>query len=186
MRGTIHGKQVLDNTLVKTLNGVTQSNQYIVANSDSNVVLTIDSNTATHSFALGWQGKLPIERGGLNNSVFTEDRILVVNSDKSAIVSSDYRFNDSGTSQTDIWSANKVNQQLNFFRTRKVEFTIGDGNSTSFTLDHNLGTRFVIVQIFDSETGEGVEAGVSRPDDNNVVISFGRAPLEDQYSVVII
>lgn len=186
MRAIIHGKQVLENTLVKTFNGITQSNQYLVASSDSNVKLTIDSNSATHSLILNWHGNLPIDRGGLNNSTFTEDRILIANSDKTAIVSSDYKFNDAGESSTDIWSAGKVKQQLTIFQTRKVEFMIGDGEKTSFVLDHNLGTKFVIVQIFESESGEAVEAAVSRPDENNVVVSFSKPPLEDQYSVVII
>jgi len=78
-----------------------------------------------------------------------------------------------------------VNIGINFIP-RKIEFVIGDGIETDFILDHNLGTKFVLVQIFESESGETIEASVTRIDSNNVLVSFNNAPSENEFSVVII
>ena len=57
---------------------------------------------------------------------------------------------------------------------------------TEFILDHNLGTKFVLVQIFETESGENVETSITRIDNNNVKIAFTNAPSENEFSVVII
>jgi hypothetical protein len=90
------------------LNGLTQSYQYLKSNSDTNVELNISSSGSTHSFSLNWSGLLPISRGGLNNSSLTASQILIVNSATTSVISSGYKFNDSGTASTDIWSARKI------------------------------------------------------------------------------
>jgi hypothetical protein len=79
-----------------------------------------------------------------------------------------------------------VNIGIGNFIPRKIEFVIGDGIETDFILDHNLGTKFVLVQIFESESGETIEASVTRIDNNNVRVSFNNAPSENEFSVVII
>ena len=79
-----------------------------------------------------------------------------------------------------------INIGIGNFIPRKIEFTIGDGVETEFILDHNLGTKFVIVQVFYTESGEGVEVGVHRFDENNVKVSFSNPPLENEFSAVII
>jgi hypothetical protein len=79
-----------------------------------------------------------------------------------------------------------VNIGIGNFIPRKIEFTIGDGLETEFILDHNLGTKFVLVQIFETESGENVETSITRIDNNNVKIAFTNAPSENEFSVVII
>lgn len=103
--GRINGKQIIDNTVVKTVNGLTASEQWFLTNSDSNVTLNIATAGSTHSLSVGWNGVLPLNRGGLSNSTFTASQILIVNSATNSVVSSGYKFNDSGTASTDIWSA---------------------------------------------------------------------------------
>lgn len=104
--GRINGKQIVDDTVIKTINGLTFSDQYIISNSDSNVTLTIATSGSTHSLTVGWTGTLPLSRGGSNNTSFTASQILITSTN--SIISSGYKFNDSGTTSTDIWSANKV------------------------------------------------------------------------------
>ena len=106
--GRINGKQIVDNTVVKTINGLTFSDQYITSNNDSNVTLTIATSGTTHSFTVGWTGSLPLNRGGLGNVSFTASQILIVNSTTSSVISSGKVFNDSGTSSSDVWSASKT------------------------------------------------------------------------------
>jgi hypothetical protein len=131
MAKKIHGKQLLDNTIVKTINGVTYSHQGITSSNDSNVTLSIVSGQ-THSFNLGWTGVLPVSRGGLSNSTFTASQILIIDSMTSSVISSGYLFNDAGTSAFDVWSANKIISYTSMIS--------GSGLSASLAVGNNAGT----------------------------------------------
>jgi hypothetical protein len=50
---------------------------------------------------------------------------------------------------------------------------------------HNLGTRAVNVQVFDSATFDTVIADVVRTDTDTVTVSFSVAPDNGAYTVVI-
>lgn len=68
----------------------------------------------------------------------------------------------------------------------KAANTIGDGTSTSFVVAHNFGTRDVIVQLYDTTSGETVYADVERDaNTNNVNISFGSAPASNSIRVLV-
>jgi uncharacterized FlaG/YvyC family protein len=165
---------------IGSLNGLTASKQKLEFFGDDNLDISIQSYGETHSIALNWSGILPIDRGGLNNTEFNEGEILISNSD--SVISSGYKLNNNGFSEFDIWSASRILRQLS---DNKVVFNIGDGQTDTFNLSHNLGTRAVIVQIFDTETGESVETGVVRTDENSVEVSFNRPPDSDKYCVII-
>jgi hypothetical protein len=182
MKGKIHGKQIINDTIVKTFNGSTYSNQYLTSVSDSNILLSIDSIQQIHSFSLVWQGQLPIDRGGLNNSIFSPSEVLILSPTASSVVSSGYKFNDNGETDNDIWSADKI---IDYHKKKKSSFRVGDGHKTSFILNHNLGSRFVIVQIFETETGDSVETEVVRIDEDNVQVFFKNPPSLEEYCVVI-
>ena len=49
--------------------------------------------------------------------------------------------------------------------------SVGDGSSTSFTVTHNLNSRDVIVQLYDTSTYETIMADVTRPTVNTVGIA---------------
>jgi len=108
LNGKIHGKQIVKNTILRGFNGLTLSDQYFDTVNDQNVTLTIDSNSATHSFLLNWQGLLPIERGGLNNATFTANELVIADQNSESIISSGWKLDNLGTSSTDIWSADKI------------------------------------------------------------------------------
>lgn len=67
--------------------------------------------------------------------------------------------------------------------------TIGNNSDTSFTIVHNFGTRDVIVQVYDLQSGDyqydTVFADVSRPNTNEVTVEFASAPASNSYRVVI-
>jgi hypothetical protein len=52
----------------------------------------------------------------------------------------------------------------------------GDATTTSFALTHSMGTRQVIVQIYNAATYQTVFADVKRNTDDQVTIDFGFAP----------
>lgn len=62
---------------------------------------------------------------------------------------------------------------------------VGDGTNTSYAITHNLGTRDVIVQIFDNATYETVYTDVTRTSTNVVTLTFATAPSSNAYRVLI-
>ena len=130
---------ILSSPGVRSFNGSTASSQSISTYGDSNIGIGIslmessNSNLATHNLSISWTGILPMDRGGLNNSVFTPNELLISNLD--SVVSSGYRINDAGTASNDIWSAAKIVQQMGSTMVNK-ETPIGsiDGVNSVFIL----------------------------------------------------
>ena len=63
--------------------------------------------------------------------------------------------------------------------------SVGNGSDTSIAVTHGLGTRDVIVQLFDNATYDTVYADVVRTDTNNVTITFAAAPSANAYRVLV-
>ena len=69
--------------------------------------------------------------------------------------------------------------------------SIGDGSATLYTVTHNLGTKDVIVQLYDNSTYDTVYADVRRLDtvgtnhNNIVTIEFSVAPITNDIRVLI-
>ena len=70
-------------------------------------------------------------------------------------------------------------------RTGGYAATIGDGSSTSFALTHGLGTRDVVVVIYDTSTYEEVITDVVLTSTSVVTVTFAVAPITGAYRVVI-
>lgn len=63
--------------------------------------------------------------------------------------------------------------------------SIGNGSLTSIAVTHGLGTRDVIVQLFDNATYDTVYADVVRTSVNAVTVVFNTAPTANQIRVLI-
>ena len=63
--------------------------------------------------------------------------------------------------------------------------TIGDGSNTSFVITHNMGTRDVIIQVYDAASYDTVIADVVRSTTDTATITFSSAPSSNAYVAVI-
>ena len=63
--------------------------------------------------------------------------------------------------------------------------SIGEGNATSYAVTHNLGTRDVMVQLYDNSSYDTVYAEVARNSTSQVTISFTTAPSTNDIRVLI-
>jgi len=70
--------------------------------------------------------------------------------------------------------------------TKKASANVGNGSSTSFAITHSLGTRDVVVNVYDNASFDTVETDVVRTDTNTVTVSFATAPTNNAYRVVIV
>ena len=68
---------------------------------------------------------------------------------------------------------------------REYTEAIGDGTSTSIDVTHNLGTRNVMVQMYDSSSYETVYAEVSRTSTSAVNVRFNTAPASNDVTILI-
>jgi hypothetical protein len=69
---------------------------------------------------------------------------------------------------------------------RKYTTTVGNGSLTQVPVTHNLGTRVVTVQVYDTSTFDTVECDVVRTSTSVVTLGFTVAPAAGAYTVVIV
>lgn len=62
---------------------------------------------------------------------------------------------------------------------------VGDAVNTSYAITHSLGTRDVIVQMYDNTTYDTVYVDTVRTDANTVTLTFASAPALNAYRVLI-
>ena len=89
---------------------------------------------------------------------------------------------------SDIWEYTKDGS--NFKTIQSVQestfaASIGDGSNTSYAVTHNLGTKDVIVQLYDVSTNDTVFADVVRTSTTVVTVSFTSAPTTNDIRVLI-
>jgi len=68
---------------------------------------------------------------------------------------------------------------------RSFAASIGDGSNTSYAVTHNLGTKDVIVQLYDTSSNDTVFADIVRTSTSVVTVSFTSAPTTNDIRVLI-
>ena len=68
---------------------------------------------------------------------------------------------------------------------RSYKGTIGDGSATSISVSHNLGTRDVLVQLYDASSYETVYAQVVRTSTSAITVDFNTAPSSNDVIVLV-
>lgn len=85
---------------------------------------------------------------------------------------------------SDTWTL--TNNGTNYHNiVRKYAANVGNSASTQFTVTHNLGTRDVVVNVYDNSTYETVEVDIARTTTSAVTVTFAAAPSTDAYRVVV-
>ena len=100
---------------------------------------------------------------------------------KTAAVTGALPLTNGGTGAT---SAADARTNLNV--PSRYAVSIGDGSATTITVTHNLGTRDVVVSVYDSATYAEVIADVVHATTNTVTITFSVAPASNAYRCVVI
>ena len=68
-----------------------------------------------------------------------------------------------------------------------VEEITGDDSTTTFNILHDMGSLYVLVQVFDSSTGKQVEIDVDVFSSDRVDLNFKAAPAGGQsYRVIVV
>ena len=62
---------------------------------------------------------------------------------------------------------------------------VGDGTNTAYAVNHNLGSRDVIVQVFDNATYDTIYVDTVRTSVVTVTLTFATAPSSNAYRVVV-
>ena len=70
--------------------------------------------------------------------------------------------------------------------TRKFSAIIGNGTLTQIPVTHNLGSKEVVVNVYDTATYDTVECDVVRTSETIVTLGFTAAPASGAYTVVIV
>ena len=63
--------------------------------------------------------------------------------------------------------------------------TIGDGSATSFVITHNLGTRDIVIQVYDAASYDTVIADTIRTSTDTATVTFSTVPSSNAYVAVI-
>ena len=69
---------------------------------------------------------------------------------------------------------------------RRFATDVGDGTSRSIDVEHGLGTKDVLVQIYQNADGQEIECDVARTSPTRVTLSFTIAPAPASLRVVVV
>ena len=157
---TISGNLIVSGNL--TVSGTTTTVNTETINLADNII-TLNSNYA---------GSTPSENGGIEIERGTVDDNVAL------------RWNEG----SDTWELTKNGTDYYEIQTvgeSTFSATIGDNLNTSFTVTHNLGTKDVIVQLYDLSSNDTVYADVVRTSISVVTVSFGSAPATNDIRVLV-
>lgn len=75
------------------------------------------------------------------------------------------------------WTNNKL----------KFALDVGDGSATAYNVDHNFGTKDLLVSVHRTGTPyDEVDCDITFPTTNRVTVTFGAAPASNAYRVVVL
>ena len=155
---TISGNLIVSGNL--TVSGTTTTVNTETINLADNIITLNSNETGTPSENAG----IEVERGTATNVAL--------------------RWNET----SDIWELTK--DGTNYKTIQNVQEStyseaIGDGSATAINVDHDLNSLDVIVQLYDTSSGDTVYADVVRTSVNRVTVTFSSAPSTGDIKVLV-
>jgi hypothetical protein len=188
------------NTLTISNTGVTSligtADEVTVSASAGAVTLSLPEDITVQNLVVS--GALTVSGSAtyINTEIVTiDDNIIILNSNSAGSPTLNAGVEiERGTSAnvSILWNESSDNWTLsndgtNFHGiTRKHSSNIGNGSSTQFSINHNLNTRDVSVQVYDNATFDTVDVDVVRTDVNTVTLTFSTAPSTNSYRVLVV
>lgn len=175
----------VDGTVVRT-----SGNQTIAGNKTFSNVVTINGDLIVSGS----------QTTKASETVLIEDNIITLNSNETGTPSEDAGIEVERGTGTNVklawnesngdWEYTKFNSAgtpaLTTYRiSQGYTAFIGDGENTAYTVTHNLGTRDVMVQLYDASSYETVYADVVRTNSTQVTLTFASAPTSNDIKVLI-
>ena len=154
------GTVVIDGSL--TVTGVTTTVNTETINLADNIILLNSNATGTVTAHAG----IEIERGDAANVLFQWNE-----------TADDWEFQAYNHAGTPALTTYKVPTTFSA--------SIGDGSATAYTVTHNLGSKDVIVQLYDVSSFDTVYADVVRTSTEVVTVTFAVAPISNDIRVLI-
>ena len=189
--GVIFEGTVADENELSLIAGVLTADRTVtLPDATGTVALTSDINDATLTVegSNGLSGSGTFTANDADDTTITlshGDTSSVADVDNSGLtVVQDLTFDGFGHVQT-VGSADITADVDARIVAREFKTSIGDGVTSVWTVTHNLGTRDVIVQLFDNGSYDTVYADVERTTTNTVDITFGVVPALNDIRVLI-
>ena len=156
-------------TGIYALNALSSKQQsFFFPNNDPNIKISATSTGGTqsglHKFNLFWNGILSVDRGGLNNTTFNPQEILMYDDANSSVISSGYKIDDTSTSGQALWTAGQIqnyitNELINMpgVISEPFNLTVSDFDTgTTFSNIKNIIFRGGVVDVPNTGTATGV------------------------------
>jgi len=154
------GTVVIDGDL--TVTGTTTTVNTETINLADNIILLNSNETGTPSQQAG----LEVERGSSANVLFQWNE-----------TDDDWEFQAYNHAGSPALTTYKIPTTF--------KASIGDASATAYTVTHNLGSKDVIVQLYDNSSFDTVYADVVRTSTEVVTVTFAAAPASNDIRVLI-
>lgn len=153
------------------------------AMSDTEKALTpkhLDDVRATNAEAQGSSSDRFVTPQGLHNRTATTTRRGIAELATQAEV-------DAGTDNVRIVTPLTLRTFINDMMAGFGKYTqlVGNGSATTITVNHQLGTKDLHIDIYDNSTGETVFVSSTRTTNDDVVLNFASAPASNAYRIVL-
>lgn len=162
--------------------------------------ISFSSNTVALDYA-GTDNFVTVATDGSGTQIATEDKILIhrdatgnvetISVDDLGLAASSASTTSKGiieiATNTEVRTGTDTSRAITPSGLKATQYitTIGDGSATSYTVTHGLGTRRVIVEMYDSSSYETVYAQVVRTSTTACTIDFNSAPATNDITVLV-
>lgn len=153
-----------------------------VANVDTTNAANISSGTLPAGRMPAYTGDVTSSAGAAANTIAND---AVTNAKLANMANSTIKGRVSaGSGDPEDLSIAQVKTMLGVLN--KYTQSVGDGSAKSFSIAHSLGSKDVVVLVYEPSTGTQVFPDVIAMDLNELFVSFAVAPTSNQYKVVVV